>query len=60
MMEEWETKMKAIINTCINEDVITCRVPSWMLVLLKKIQEKTGKHNLLELYCDVFPRSCEF
>ena len=51
MMEEWETKMKAIINTCINEDVTSLAgVPSWMLVLLKKIQEKTGKHNLLELW----------
>ena len=51
MMEEWETKMKAIINACINEDVTSLAgVPSWMLVLLKKIQEQTGKQNLLELW----------
>ena len=51
MMEEWETKMKAIINACISEDVTSLAgVPSWMLVILKKIQEQTGKHNLLELW----------
>jgi len=51
MMEEWETKMKAIINACINEDVTSLAgVPSWMLVLLKKIQEQTGKQNLLKLW----------
>ena len=51
MMEEWETKMLAIIQACVNEDVTSLAgVPSWMLVLLQKIQERTGHQNLLELW----------
>jgi hypothetical protein len=51
MMEEWETKIEAIISACVNEDVASLAgVPSWMLVLLQKIQAKTGKQNLLELW----------
>ena len=51
MMEEWETKMQAIIQACVNEDVTSLAgVPSWMLVLLQKIQEQTGHQNLLELW----------
>jgi phenylacetate-coenzyme A ligase PaaK-like adenylate-forming protein len=51
MMEEWETKMQAIIQACVNEDVTSLAgVPSWMLVLLQKIQEQSGHQNLLELW----------
>ena len=51
MMEEWETKMQAIIKACVNEDVTSLAgVPSWMLVLLQKIQEQTDHQNLLELW----------
>ena len=51
MMEEWETKMQAIIQACVNEDVTSLAgVPSWMLVLLQKIQEQTGQQSLLELW----------
>ena len=51
MMEEWESKMQAIIQACVNEDVTSLAgVPSWMLVLLQKIQEQTGHQNLLELW----------
>jgi len=51
MMEEWESKMQAIIQACVNEDVTSLAgVPSWMLVLLQKIQKQTGHQNLLELW----------
>lgn len=44
LMEEWEEKLKAITKDTKNENVIALAgVPSWMLVLLNKIEESTGK-----------------
>jgi hypothetical protein len=51
LMSEWETKIAAIINETKNENVTSfAGVPSWMLVLLNKVLEETGKSNLLELW----------
>lgn len=51
LMGDWETKLPAIINETINENVTSLAgVPSWMLVLLQKTLETTGKSNLLELW----------
>jgi len=51
LMGEWETKMKAIIDETIEEDITSLvGVPSWMLVLLNKVLEKTGKNNILEVW----------
>jgi hypothetical protein len=51
LMGDWETKLPAIINGTINENVTSLAgVPSWMLVLLQKTLETTGKSNLLELW----------
>lgn len=51
LMNEWETKLEAIINETIQENVTSLAgVPSWMLVLLNKILEKTGKENLFEIW----------
>ena len=51
LMAEWETKMEAIINETINEDITSLvGVPSWMLVLLNRVLEKTGKDNILEVW----------
>lgn len=51
LMSEWETKMKAISNAVINEDIgCLTGVPSWMLVLLHKILEETGKEKLDEVW----------
>ncbi len=51
LMDEWESKMKAIIDETINEDITSLvGVPSWMLVLLNRILEKTGKENILEVW----------
>ena len=51
LMSEWETKMEAIINETINENVTSfAGVPSWMMVLINKVLEKTGKENLLEVW----------
>jgi len=51
LMSEWETKIMAIINESRNENVTSfAGVPSWMLVLLNKTLEETGKGNLLEIW----------
>ncbi|OSY87491.1 hypothetical protein WH52_11540 [Tenacibaculum holothuriorum] len=51
LMGEWETKMEAIIDETINENITSLAgVPSWMLVLLNRVLEKTGKDNILEVW----------
>lgn len=51
LMSEWETKMDAIIHESIQENVTSLAgVPSWMLVLLNKVLEETGKNHLFELW----------
>lgn len=51
LMSEWETKMSAIIKETINENVTSfAGVPSWMLVLMNKVLEETGKTNLMEVW----------
>ncbi|MBP9600449.1 MAG: GH3 auxin-responsive promoter family protein, partial [Lutibacter sp.] len=51
LMSEWETKMDAIVAETIDEDITSLvGVPSWMLVLLNRVLEKTGKSNILEVW----------
>ena len=51
LMGEWETKMDAIVDETIQENITSLAgVPSWMLVLLNKVLEKTGKDNILEVW----------
>lgn len=51
LMGDWESKMPAIINETINENVTSLAgVPSWMMVLLNKTLEQTGKENILEIW----------
>ena len=51
LMSEWETKIAAIINETKTENVTSfAGVPSWMLVLMNRVLEDTGKGNLFELW----------
>lgn len=51
LMGDWETKLPAIINETIQENVTSLAgVPSWMMVLLNKTLEATNKQNLLEIW----------
>ncbi len=51
LMGDWEIKLQAIVHETIHEDVTSLAgVPSWMLVLLNKVLEQTGKSNLLEIW----------
>ena len=51
LMDEWESKIKAIVESTWNKDVNSLSgVPSWMLVLIKAILKKTGKEYLTEVW----------
>ena len=51
LMSEWESKMHAIIQESIQENVTSLAgVPSWMLVLLNRVLEETGKAHLFEIW----------
>lgn len=51
LMSDWETKMDAIVNETINENVTSLAgVPSWMLVLLNNVLDKTGKTSLFDVW----------
>ncbi|MCF6349732.1 MAG: GH3 auxin-responsive promoter family protein [Flavobacteriaceae bacterium] len=51
LMSDWETKMDRIIDETLDKDITSLAgVPSWMLVLLNKILERTGKQNILEVW----------
>ncbi|WP_343487562.1 GH3 auxin-responsive promoter family protein [Allomuricauda sp. d1] len=51
LMGEWETKLTAIIEESIQENVTSLAgVPSWMLVLLNEVLETTGKNHLFEVW----------
>ena len=51
LMSEWEEKLEKIADTTIKENVTSIAgVPSWMLVLIKYILNKTGKNNILEVW----------
>lgn len=57
LLDEWETKIEKLARATIAENVTSISgVPTWTLVLIKRILEMTGKQNLkavwpnLELY----------
>lgn len=51
LMDEWEAKIEKMALHTMNEDVTNLAgVPSWMLVLLKRVLEVSGKKNLNEVW----------
>lgn len=51
LMSNWETKLDAIAKETIEEDVTSLAgVPSWMMVLLQRVLEITGKKDLKEVW----------
>jgi hypothetical protein len=51
LMDEWENKLELMAESTIDHDVTSISgVPSWMLVLLKKILKKAGKTDLMEVW----------
>ena len=51
LMDEWENKLELMAESTMNHNVSSISgVPSWMLVLLRKILKKSGKSNLHEVW----------
>ena len=54
LMDKWDEKIEAIIEGTLNEDVRSLAgVPSWMLTLLNKLLEKTGKTYIDEIWSNL-------
>ena len=51
LMDEWEKKLELIAKKTITKNVTSISgVPSWTLVLLKKILDMTGKDNIIDVW----------
>lgn len=51
LMDEWEAKIEALAQATIHENVTSISgVPTWTLVLIKRILELTGKSTLKEVW----------
>ena len=51
LMDDWEQKMDQIIKESINEDVTTLGgVPTWTIILLQRLLEKSGKSSIMEIW----------
>lgn len=51
LAESWEDKIELMANQVIGQDITSFSgVPSWLLVLMNKVLEKSGADNLKELW----------
>lgn len=51
LMDEWEAKIEKIAHTTIQDNVtFITGVPTWTIVLIKRILEITGARNILEVW----------
>ncbi len=51
LMDEWESKIERLAQSTIQENVTSIAgVPTWTLILIKRILELTGKENLKQVW----------
>lgn len=51
LMDEWENKLELMVESTLNHDVTSLSgVPSWILVLLKKILDRSGAKHISEVW----------
>lgn len=51
LMDEWESKIEQLASTTINETVTSISgVPTWTMVLFRRILELTGKSSISEIW----------
>jgi len=54
LMDNWEEKINKMARQSLNEDVrVLSGVPSWTLVILKRILELSGKSNIREVWPNI-------
>ncbi|WP_269234098.1 GH3 auxin-responsive promoter family protein [Flavobacterium flavigenum] len=50
-IEDWETKVNAIVNETIKEDMsVISGIPSWVQMYFEKLQEKSGGKKISEIF----------
>ncbi|CAG5086285.1 GH3 auxin-responsive promoter family protein [Parvicella tangerina] len=51
LLSQWEEKLSRMAKETVNEDVrILAGVPSWTLVLLKRVLEENGTNNIFDIW----------
>jgi GH3 auxin-responsive promoter len=51
LMDKWEEKIEKIADLTMNEDITSLGgVPTWMVVLLRRVMERKGTNNLLDVW----------
>lgn len=51
LMDEWESKLDEMVRITLGQDITNIQgVPSWTLVLLRKVLEISGKRNIREVW----------
>jgi hypothetical protein len=51
LLENWEEKLERMAESVLNENIcIIAGIPSWTLLLLKKVLEKSGKNSIVEVW----------
>ncbi len=51
LMSEWDIKLETLAQAAIGQNITSLSgVPSWLLVLIRRILEQTGNHNLSEVW----------
>ncbi len=54
LMDKWDEKLEKLAKATINDHVVSLAgVPSWMLLVMKRILEITGKKNISEVWPDL-------
>ncbi len=51
LMDKWDEKLEKLAETTINENMVSLAgVPSWMLLIMKKVMEKSDKKSIAEVW----------
>jgi hypothetical protein len=51
LMDKWDEKLEKIAKATMNENMVSLAgVPSWMLLIMKKVLEETGKKSIAEVW----------
>lgn len=54
LIDDWEEKIRLMSDICIHDDIVMFGgVPTWTIVLFKRILEKTGAKNMQEIWPNV-------
>ncbi len=51
LMDKWDEKLEKLANAIVSENMVSLAgVPSWMLIIMKRVLEITGKRSIAEVW----------